>query len=154
MVILGIDPGTTRIGYGAIQKDGATLIYITSGALIIKGNTSEKLVSLEQTLSKLLKDIRPERVGVEKLFFSKNKKTALDVAQARGVIICSIARQAIPIIEVSPSEMKLAVTGDGRASKAGVAKMVRQFLNVPTEQMLDDVTDALGVAISISNQRG
>ena len=86
-----------------------------------------------------------------KLFFSKNIKTALGVAEARGVIISAVIKKRIPCIEVAPSEVKLAVTGDGRAPKDSVARMGTIFLGFVGEKPLDDVTDALAIAISVSN---
>lgn len=155
MVILGIDPGTTRVGYGVIKKDGSKLLHVKSGIFnTSKGSDAQKLVKLEEELLKIVNEVRPEKVGLEKLFFAKNRKTAIGVAQARGVIVSVIAKKSMPIIEMSPPQIKLAVTGDGKATKDAVAKMVRYFLNIPTEHLIDDATDALAVAIAASNAEG
>jgi len=153
MIIVGIDPGTTRVGYGVIKKEGSRLIHLTSGLLAIpqKAGSSEQLLALQTSFKELLQEVRPERAGIEKLFFFKNKKTALSVAQARGVLIVALAEAHVPFVELAPSEVKLAVTGDGQASKEGVAKMVSYFLKLPSEKRIDDVTDALAVAIAASN---
>lgn len=151
MVIVGIDPGSTRIGYGVLETRGGKLLYQQGGLLRIpKGAKHERLLALERELTKLLLKARPDRAGVEKLFFTKNQKTALDVAEARGVILTAIAKQSIPVFEFTPSEVKRAVTGDGHASKEGVARVVRLVLDLPYKKTADDVTDALAIAIAAS----
>ena len=152
MIILGVDPGTTRVGYGVIKKEGSSLTHLSSGLLAIPpaANAPERLLFLQISFKKLLTEIRPTCAGVEKLFFLKNKKTALSVAQARGVLIVALAYAHIPFVELAPSEVKLAVTGDGRATKEGVAKMVSYFLKLPQEKRIDDITDALAIAIAAS----
>jgi crossover junction endodeoxyribonuclease RuvC len=84
------------------------------------------------------------------LFVTSNQKTAMEVAEARGVVVAAITRAGIRLIELSPPEIKLAVTGDGRATKSAVARMVGKFLSLPNEKRLDDVTDALAIAIAVS----
>lgn len=155
MKILGIDPGTTRVGYGLIDVSGSKFVHVSSGLLSIPNkDLPQRLVAIEKGLSQLIKRGRPVKIGVETLFFSKNKKTALEVAEARGVIIATATKQAIPIVEVSPQEVKLSVTGSGAATKDAVAKMVEQFLGIATSDLVDDVTDALAVAIAVSSLRG
>ena len=154
MIILGIDPGSVRIGYGVIRKKQGQLIHLESGLLKLpQADYGSRLVAIEEELSKLLKKTQPSRVGLEKLFFVKNVKTALDVAQARGVIISAITRRFIPLFEVAPSEVKVAVAGDGGAPKGSVAKMVNYILDLQERRVVDDITDALAVAIAISNLR-
>ena len=154
MIILGIDPGSTRIGYGAIKKDGNKLTLIEAGLLKIpKASKPEQLMALETELQKLLQRIAPERVGVEKLFFFKNQKTAIEVAQARGVIVNTVAKRGLTPFELTPSEIKMAVTGDGQASKQAVARMVGHFVDLNKKKFIDDATDALAIAIAISNRR-
>lgn len=153
MIILGIDPGSVRVGIGVIEKSGDTLKHIESGLLRITQNSDkgEQLLALEKDLKKTLTRTRPNKAGVERLFFSKNQKTAFAVAEARGIILKTLAEFKIPTIELTPSEMKLAVTGNGGASKEAVAKMVGYFLKVRTKSTIDDVTDALALAIAASN---
>lgn len=155
MIIIGIDPGTTRVGYGVIKKEGDKLLYVKSGLVDIPSNSvSQKLLDLEKALFELVKEIRPDKAAIEKVFFSpSNKKTALQVAQARGIIISVIVKQGIKIYEPSPTEVKLAVTGNGRASKNQVAKMVSYFLGISTKNLVDDVVDALAVAITASGNK-
>ena len=156
MKILGIDPGSARIGFGLIQKEGGNLKYIKSGLIQIDPERKKRnyhLLLIERAISSLIRKTKPEKIGLEKLFFSKNRKTAIEVAQARGVIIQTIVKMAIPLYELSPSEIKLAVAGDGRASKNGVAKMAKIILKLPPDKKPDDETDALAIAIAASNQR-
>ncbi|KXB08629.1 hypothetical protein AKJ56_00775 [candidate division MSBL1 archaeon SCGC-AAA382N08] len=153
MIILGIDPGTTRIGYGLIEKEGGKITFKDAG--IIEINNSDpgaKLLKLEEEILNLLSQMKPEKAGVEKLFFSKNKKTALEVAEARGVIITAITKKNIPLVEILPNEVKISVTGNGNTSKEGVSKMVSYILKIPTEKYIDDTTDALAVAIATGDK--
>ncbi len=152
--VLGIDPGTTRIGYGLIEKTGMTLAHIESGLLPVSPagrGDAERLVDLQNQLTRLIKRLRPDIIGVEKLFFTKNKKTAMRVSEARGVILKTAAESGAQLIEVSPAEAKIAVTGNGRAEKAAVAKMTNLILKIPPRKVVDDVTDALAIAIATSS---
>ncbi|MEK7512606.1 MAG: crossover junction endodeoxyribonuclease RuvC [Patescibacteria group bacterium] len=154
MILLGVDPGSVRVGYGAIAAQGSLLIHLESGLIPVPGATkAERLVALEQSLGALIDRLHPERVGIERLFIGKNRKTANEVAHARGVIIATIARRGVPIVELSPSEVKCAVTGTGTASKGGVARMVALLLRLDGTRQIDDVTDALAVAIATSGNR-
>ncbi|MFA6365037.1 MAG: crossover junction endodeoxyribonuclease RuvC [Candidatus Paceibacterota bacterium] len=153
MIILGIDPGTVRVGYGIIETEKNTLRYIASGILPLPPTTgSLRLTSIEKELRNIITLYCPQKVGVEKLFFSKNKKTALAVAEARGVIINTILSYALPLSEFTPNEVKVAATGSGNASKQAVAKMVSLLLHIPTSKLLDDTTDALAIAITAANK--
>jgi crossover junction endodeoxyribonuclease RuvC len=152
MIVLGIDPGTTRIGIGVVKKDGSLITYKKSCILPIKEvciTEGDRLFAIEKEIKKILKENRPDVVGIESIYFSKNKKTAISVSQARGVILKTIAEHSIPYKEFSPSEIKLAITGSGSATKNIVSKMVGVALNVPTKKVLDDETDALAIAIAL-----
>ncbi|MDD5547916.1 MAG: crossover junction endodeoxyribonuclease RuvC [Candidatus Pacebacteria bacterium] len=150
MIILGIDPGSTRIGYGVIlSKNGLSLIDY--GTIEIKRKESGKLIlEAAQKLSSLIKKYKPEIVGIEKLFFLKNVKTGIEVAQTRGALMLEIAKQNIPTKEYSPSEIKLTVAGYGLADKKAISKMVAISLNLKASELkgYDDATDALAVAIT------
>lgn len=148
-VCLGIDPGLTRIGYGLISKENGRLSYITSGLLPVpEPPVGDQLVLIEKEMVKLIKRSDPQTIAFEKLFFTINKKTGLAVAQARGIIIAAALKRKIKIIEISPSQIKKAITGNGRASKKDVEKMVRFFLPLPNKKMIDDEIDALATAIT------
>lgn len=154
MRILGIDPGTTRIGFGVIETKGGAFTHIQSGILPLPPAVgSARLLNIERELERLIREVQPEKIGVEKLFFSKNKKTALAVAEARGVIMHTILKHGIPVLELTPNEVKVAVTSNGNASKDAVAKMVAALLTISISHLLDDATDALAIAIASANTR-
>lgn len=153
--ILGIDPGTDRIGYGLIAARGMKLRYLESGLLNFDhsvGEAPKRLLGIESALDQLIARTKPDFVGVEKLFFTKNKKTAMRVAEARGIIVKTAAARGARIREISPSAVKLAVTGNGRADKAAVAKMANLILGVSPRREVDDVTDAVAIAIAVSGR--
>jgi crossover junction endodeoxyribonuclease RuvC len=155
MIVLGIDPGSVRVGFGLIKRRGAQFFYLASGLFKISTTETGRLVTLERELRGLIKKFCPDLAAVEKLFFAKNKKTALRVAEARGVIINTVIKCSLPVVEIAPTEAKLAVAGSGGASKEAVAKMVRLILKVPADKnVVDDVTDALAIAIAASGWRG
>lgn len=108
-------------------------------------------MALEKGLESIIQKTNPGVVGVEKIFMTRNKKTGVFVAQARGLIMKVIAAHGLRLLEFSPSSLKLAVAGDGRADKKGVAKMVGLFLNINTKGIIDDATDALAAAIAASS---
>ncbi len=151
MIILGIDPGTTRIGIGIIKKHGGVLTHIESGILPLQKkykNDGERLCVLEKEIENILKKRKPDIAGIETLYFSTNQKTALSVSQARGVILKTITEHGVPYIEFSPPEIKLSVAGHGRATKEHVAHMVGALLSINTKKIIDDATDALAIAIA------
>ncbi|MBI5306064.1 crossover junction endodeoxyribonuclease RuvC [Candidatus Wolfebacteria bacterium] len=154
MLILGIDPGSTRVGYGLIKKEKNDLKLIKSGLLKISSKDKiQRLLEIESQFSKLLESNRPDLVVMEKIFFMKNLKTALEVAQSRGVLTLIVAKHKISLLELAPSEIKTAVTGYGRADKKSVAKMVVLILKLKIEEIKgpDDITDAIATAIAGSN---
>ncbi len=154
MVILGIDPGNVRAGYGLIKKEGSRFVHLKSGLIKIppRADLGTQLLALEKDLTKLLEEVRPDVVGIEKIFISKNKKTGVFVAQARGLILKIIAEYGLKLVELTPPSIKLSVTGYGRADKKAVAKMVGMFLNIETAGLIDDETDALAAAIAASSR--
>ncbi len=153
MIVLGIDPGTTRAGYGIVEKKQGKLFYL-GGGLLSSPKTDEQgdqLLALERGLQKIIEAVRPDVAGIEKLYITKNKKTAVRVAEARGVIIKTLSARRVRIEEFSPPSVKLAVTGSGTADKKAVARMVSLILKIDTSRMLDDTTDALAIAIAASS---
>jgi crossover junction endodeoxyribonuclease RuvC len=155
MLILGIDPGTATTGYGIIKvkkqraKIKSGLEYLGCG--IVKTDPvlspGERLKKLNNELNKLLKKYQPSVLAVENVYFFKNFKTALPVSQAKGVIMLAAAKKKIPIFEVTPLQMKLAVTGYGKAEKKQVQKMIQEILKLDELPKPDDAADALGVAV-------
>src|SRR5580700_849209 len=118
MIALGIDPGTRRVGYGVIRREGNDFVFIAAGILKIKSvENASALVETKRELGKLIAKHKPDAVGVEKLFFAKNQKTGIAVAEARGVILVTAAEYGVKIKEYTPNEVKLGVTGYGMADK-------------------------------------
>jgi len=144
-IILGIDPGTTRIGYGIIEKDGPDLKNLGYGCL--KVNNVNRLLSTKEELFKLIKKYNPDRAVVEKLFFAKNVKTAMSVGEARGVIMLCLQEKGIPAQELTPLEVKQGISGYGQAGKDQVQRMVKLILKLEDIPKPDDAADALAIAI-------
>lgn len=149
MRTLGIDPGSSRIGFAYLDRKGSVFTVGEVGTIEIKsGSPSEKMLELRDRLRDILQKSKPNQVVVERLFFSKNKKTAMSVAESRGVILLTIKEEGLPLIEVTPNQMKSLITGDGGADKKGVRKMVSLSLGIPTVRGHDDATDALALALA------
>lgn len=148
MIILGVDPGYKRVGYGLVKKEGTALSFLDAGILNVSSYKFEGVANqINEHLNEIIKKFKPSVLAVEKLYFSKNQKTALSVAQCRGIIILSATINGLEVKEFSPSEVKAGITGYGSADKKAVAKMVRLFLKIPGLKMIDDATDALALAI-------
>ena len=148
MIALGIDPGTRRIGYGVVECDGPALRFVDAGILSIA--SKDDVPALEETkrgIDALIKKHKPDVVAIEKLFFAKNQKTAIAVAQARGVVLLAATECGLPLKEYTPNEVKLGVTGYGLADKKAVLKMVRLTLGKHDLAVIDDASDALALAI-------
>ena len=150
MIILGIDPGTTRIGYAVIEKkDCDTLDLMTYGCLEPQvKRQKERLGEISKFVSELIVKYRPEVLAIEKIFFTKNVKTVLSVAEARGVIINNASSANLEIFDFTPLEVKLAITGYGRAEKEQVRQMVCRILKIAKKPILDDTSDALAIALT------
>lgn len=152
MRILGIDPGISRIGYGCIETEGGPTA-ISWGVLRMEGIPGhEQVRRLRMNIEKLLRELCPARAGLEKLYFSRNQKTALRVAEARGIILATLLEARIEVIELEPSAIKIAVTSYGRADKTAVAKMVTALLGIHIAKREDDASDALAAAIAASSR--
>jgi len=149
MLILGIDPGTTRIGYGLVKKTRRTLKLIDFGVFTtIAKDTPGRLCSLAKNIKKLLRDSPPDVVAIERIFFFKNKKTAFEIAQAIGVLIFISAQHKLSPIHYTPLEIKQTITGYGFAEKEEVTKIVTKTLRIKNFKGFDDATDALAVALT------
>jgi len=154
MIALGIDPGTRRIGYGIVECNGPDAVFVDAGLLTIEAEND--VAALEETkkgIDALIKKHKPDVVAIEKLFFAKNTKTAIAVAQARGVIILATKERGVRIKEYTPNEVKSGVTGYGFADKKAVLKMVRLILRKPDLKLIDDASDALALAILSTGER-
>ncbi len=149
MLILGIDPGTARIGVGLVEYKNKKMALKCCDCLTTNqaDGTAARLDDLYQQLTKFIKKHRPDMVAVEDIFFFKNLKTAIKVSQARGVILLAAAKQNLPIREYTPLQIKQALTGYGRAEKNQVQQMVKVILNLKEPPEPDDAADALAAAI-------
>lgn len=145
MKILGIDPGTSRIGYGLITD--RPLKLLDYGVIEIKEKTNKKFLLLAEEFKKIVDEFKPDIAAMEKIFFAKNQKTAIEVAQARGIMMFILLEKKIPVSEYGPQEVKRAVTNYGLADKKGVAKLVGKMLGISLTGH-DDASDALAIAIT------
>ncbi|MBR3355134.1 MAG: crossover junction endodeoxyribonuclease RuvC [Oscillospiraceae bacterium] len=150
MRILGIDPGYAIIGYGVIDYDYRNLFHVAAYGAI----TTEPNMLFEKRLEKIYNDLNfvinrtsPDVLAIEKLYFTNNKTTGIGVGEARGVILLAASQASIPIYEYTPNEIKLAVTGYGKAEKKQVMELTKILLNLEKVPKPDDTADALAVAI-------
>ena len=153
MIVLGIDPGTASLGYGIVDRTGGRLRSVDYGCLTTGPDTPlpERLLAIQDGLAELLELHQPSVMAVERLFFSRNVQTAFAVGQARGAVLVAAARAGVPVREATPSEVKVAVSGDGRADKEQIGRMVQLVLGLERVPTPDDAADALAVAIWAAN---
>jgi crossover junction endodeoxyribonuclease RuvC len=149
MKVLGVDPGTARMGYGVVERNGGTLKLCDYGCLETTGQKSpgQRLEFLYISLGEVVKKHRPSVMSVEALFFSKNVKSAFAVGQARGVALLLAAQREMSVAEYTPLQVKSALVGYGKAEKAQVQYMVQQLLKMAELPEPDDASDALALAI-------
>jgi len=155
MIILGIDPGLATVGFGIIKKvKDKKAEVIDYGCILTTPDLcpGDRLKIISNELNKLIKKYQPKIVAVENLFFFKNLKTAMPVSQAKGVILLTAAKKKIPVYEFTPLQVKMAITGYGKAEKKQVQKMIQTMLNLEEKtkdknKRRDDATDALGIAL-------
>ena len=149
MRILGIDPGFAITGYSIIDYIGNKFYLRTSGAILTEAKSSFplRLEKINKELAEIIENYNPDAMSIEELFFNNNAKTAITVAQARGVILVTARMHNLDIFEYTPLQVKQAVTGYGRADKIQVQRMVKMILNEEKLPKLDDVTDSMAMAI-------
>ncbi len=148
--ILGIDPGTATIGYGAlIHSTNNDLTYLGSGTIQTPKHlvAGERLCMIRGDLIQLIQEFNPDILAVEAIFFFKNAKTAMAVAQARGVILEAAATCSVPVAEYTPMQVKQQLTGYGKADKRVVQEMIASLLCLPAIIKSDDASDALALAV-------
>ncbi len=155
MRILGIDPGTATVGWGIIEIETGTPTVVASGHI-----STSKEIPLSQRLLEISRDIReilalykPSEAGVEELFFFKNQKTVISVAQARGAILLTLEENNVSIFGYTPLQVKQALTNYGRADKAQVQQMVKALLKLKEIPKPDDTADALAIALCHAQRR-
>lgn len=155
---MGIDPGLATVGIGILdslnpgQWTAVDWMTIETKAGL---DTSDRLLEIHTDLERLLQEFDPDLAVVERLFFATNERTAMDVAQARGVILMTLEEQKVPILEPTPLQLKAAITGDGRADKRQVQDMIVRMLELAEAPTPDDAADALGLALygAVSGER-
>lgn len=149
MIVLGIDPGTARLGYGVIDTAGGLPSLIDYGVAetFPTDTMPDRLFQIYSNMKILLADHEPDVMVVEKLFFARNVTTAIAVGQARGVVLLSAAERNIPVREYTPSEVKQSIAGYGKADKSQIQEMVRIILALEHIPRPDDAADALAIAI-------
>jgi len=150
MKILGIDPGIARTGWGMLYVQGQKLTVGEYGCVETssKQEVSQRLLTIHTFILNVIDTHKPDVVAVEELFFNTNAKTALIVGHARGIIFLTAGERSIPVVEYTPLQVKMALTGYGRAEKTQVGIMVKMLLKLETIPKLDDTADALAVAIT------
>lgn len=156
MVILGIDPGYAIIGYGAISHYAGKFKSLGYGAILTDADTefSQRLEFIYDNMINMIDKCKPDVLAIEKLYFQNNQKTAIKVAEARGVILLAAKKSNLPICEYTPLQVKTAVTGYGQAPKRQVMEMTKRLLGLIEVPKPDDTADALAIAICHANSSG
>lgn len=152
MIVLGLDPGIARTGFGVIDTSAkSTSPYMRSGCLTTPKNQSpeDRLLMLSNDLEELINTVRPDIAVVESVFFGNNKKTAIITAQARGVLLCTLRKHHIPVESLTPLQIKSRITGYGSAPKEQIQAVVTQQLNLSAVPQPDDAADALAAALCV-----
>ena len=149
MIIIGVDPGYAIVGIGVIEYNGNRFRPLEYGAITTPAGmpTVDRLKKIYDEITLLIDKYKPDAVAIEELFFNSNQKTAINVAQARGVILVSVTNRGVPIFEYTPLQVKQSVTGYGRADKGQIQQMVKTLLNLNVIPKPDDAADGLALAI-------
>ncbi len=147
MIVLGIDPGTASTGYGIIKKSKSLRCLDYNVIRTAPGvKPGERLRFINNEISKVIKQFQPDILAIEKIYFFKNLKTAIPVSQAKGSILLTAARKKIPVWEYTPLQVKLTVTGNGKADKKQVQESLKKMLKLEKIPKPDDAADALAIA--------
>ena len=149
MIILGIDPGIAIVGYGVIDYSNNRFHVLDYGAITTPAHTpiETRLEMIYADMNELIRNYRPGRMSIEELFFNSNQKTAIAVAQARGVILLAAKQNGVEIQEYTPLQVKQAVVGYGRAEKQQIQSMITTILGLKRAPKPDDTADALALAV-------
>lgn len=156
MVILGIDPGYAIVGYGVLEYARGSFAVRAYGAVTTPAGMAfeQRLALIYSEMERIMAKYAPDALAIEKLFFTNNKTTGIDVAQARGVVLLAAAQRGMQIAEYTPMQVKQAVVGYGKAVKTQVQEMTRALLSLPEIPKPDDTADALAIAICHGNCAG
>ena len=155
MLILGVDPGSRRTGYGVVRTDGRRHVLVESGVLAPAARLElpERLRQIHVGMSGIIERLKPDVMAVEDIFHAANARSALVLGHVRGVLLLAGAQAGLPLMAFPPSTVKLQVTGSGAADKAQVAFMVTRLLGLAAEAKAGDATDALAVALCQAHLR-
>lgn len=156
MRIIGIDPGYAIVGYGVVEYDGMRFKTIGYGAVTTEAKTpfSKRIQSIYDDITALIEKYKPDCMAIEKLYFNTNTTTAIDVAQARGVILLAAEKQLLEVFEYTPLQVKQSITGYGRAEKHQVMEMVKNLLSLNAVPKPDDTADALALTVCHGHSAG
>ena len=149
MRVLGLDPGTATFGWGVVEVGGQRPIHVAHGALRTTASISlgERLTVLRDGVTALIAEHRPDRIAIERIFSQSNVQSAIAIGAVRGVALLIAADNRIEVVEATPSEMKRAIAGEGRATKAAVTKAITKLLVMKSAPTPDDAADALALAL-------
>lgn len=153
MLIMGIDPGTATTGYALLRAKNDKFEIIDFGIIKTepKDENADRLCQICEDIEALVKEYKPDNAAIEELFFAKNVKTGIAVAQARGAMIATLTRLKVPIAEYKPVEVKSSICGNGQAEKSQVGRMVQMILGLSAPITPDDASDAIAIAITHAN---
>lgn len=156
MIILGIDPGYAIVGWGIIEYSGSKFRTLGYGSIQTKAGMPivERLEFIYRGMNELVEKYHPDQMAIEELFFTNNQKTAIVVAQARGIILLAAHLAGLQVAEYTPLQVKQAVVGYGRAEKKQVITMVTSFLGLREPPKPDDTADALAIAVCHAHSAG
>lgn len=156
MVVLGIDPGYAIVGYGAISYKNNSFTPVSFGSIVTEADLdfNRRLEIIYDDLSSVIMRTKPDAMSIERLYFQNNAKTAIMVAEARGVILLTAQKLGVPVYEYTPLQVKTAVTGYGKAKKPQVMEMTRRLLKLKDVPKPDDTADALALAITHTQSAG
>lgn len=155
MRIIGIDPGYAIVGFGVVEYDKSRFTVVNYGAITTQAGTElvKRIETVYSDVCQILDSFKPSEMAIEKLYFQNNQKTAIDVAETRGVILLAAAQRNITVREYTPLEVKKSVTGYGRAVKKQVQEMTKRLLKLKEIPKPDDTADALAIAICHAHTR-
>ncbi|MCL2086990.1 MAG: crossover junction endodeoxyribonuclease RuvC [Oscillospiraceae bacterium] len=155
MRIIGIDPGYATVGFGIIDSVKTKLTTVAYGAVTTRANTpfESRLLEIYDDITGILDSYKPNFAAIERLYFTTNQKTAIEVAHARGVIILAAKQRGLKIFEYTPLQVKQSVTGYGKAAKRQVQELTKRILNLSVLPKPDDAADALAIAICHAHNR-
>ena len=149
MIVIGIDPGVARLGYGVIQVDKGVIIPLCYGCIQTRAGKrqAERLLAIYSEITALFTKYPPDFLAIEKLFFTKNVTSAMSVSEVRGVILLAAEQHHIPVEEYTPNQIKQAITGSGRADKVQMQEMIKRLLHLDEIPKPDDAADGLSIAL-------